>query len=89
MTADDDVLTAIMAVELAAKAPMELVLRPLTALQLTGLIQLALRHPQVSTHLRNTAATFIHGIEAFFADCPMTLDVVRRGNDPGEDLDWR
>jgi hypothetical protein len=89
--ADADAIVRAMAREVAAKveeSPMELVLRPETVIQLTGLVQLALRHPGVSPTLRATAGRFLTGVREYFADCPTVLDVIRRGDDPGEDLPW-
>jgi hypothetical protein len=76
-----------LAVEIIEKAPtpMEIVLHPMSAFQLTGLLQLALRHPDVSPELRETAERFLAGVREYFADCPAVLDVVRRGDDPAED----
>jgi hypothetical protein len=76
-----------MTTELLGKAdrPMEIVFHPLTVFQLTGLVQLALRHPRVSPELQETARRFLAGVREYFADCPAVLDVVRRGDDPGED----
>jgi hypothetical protein len=86
---DDDQILGALARELAAKAsgPFEVVLRPLTALHLAGLIQLALRHPaarQRASHLA-TGGAFLAGVRAYFADCPAVLEVLRRGDDPAED----
>jgi hypothetical protein len=78
-----------LALEVATKEPMQLTVQAVTVLQLTGLIQLALRHPHLASpdgsRLRQTAETFLAGVRAYFADCPATLDVVARGDDPGQD----
>jgi hypothetical protein len=86
MTGDDQIVAA-MTRELRDKVdePMEFVCHPVTVIQLTGLIQLALRHPEVSAELRATAERFLSGVREYFADCPTVLDVVRRGDDPAED----
>jgi|SRR5579864_4831180 len=79
-------ITDAMARELRAKAnDMEVVFQPVSVFQLAGLVQLALRHPDVGGSLRETAERFLSGVRAYFADCPTVLDVVRRGDDPAED----
>ena len=85
---DEQLLVGGMAVELQCKAPtpMELVCQPITVFQLTGLLQLALRHPGVTPELRETGTRFLAAVREYFADCPAVLDVVRRGDDPAEDL---
>jgi hypothetical protein len=88
MNSDDDAaLVAAMATELATReAPLEFVLRPLVALQLAGLLQLALRHPGTShSDAGRIAVTFIEHVRAYFADAPATLEVLRRGDDPAYD----
>ena len=65
--------------------PMDIGFQPLTVFQLTGLVQLALRHPHVSPEPRATAGRFLAAVREYFADCPAVLDVVRRGDDPAED----
>jgi hypothetical protein len=75
-----------MARELAAKAaPMEVVLAPVTVFQLTALLQVALRHPEMDGESFKTARRFIAGVCAYFDDCPTVLDIIRRGDDPSED----
>jgi hypothetical protein len=83
----DDQIARTMADEIRrkAKSPMELVCHPVTVFQLTGLIQLALRHPGVTPDLRATAERFLVGVREYFHDCPTVLDTVRRGDDPAED----
>jgi len=83
----DDAIIAAMTDELRRKEehPMELWLRPITVMQLTGLLQLALRHPEVGDENRATAERFLNGARQFFADCPAVLDVIRRGDDPSQD----
>jgi hypothetical protein len=87
MAADEeDALVGLMAEELRQKLePMEVVFRPLTIFQLTGLVQLALRHPQISPELRATGEAFLKGVREYFADSPHVLDVIRCGDDPSED----
>jgi hypothetical protein len=89
MNADIDAeLLAAMVAELETREePLTLVLRPLSALHLAGLLQLALRHPGTSTseaHYR-IAVTFIEHVRAYFADAPAVLEVLHRGDDPAHD----
>jgi hypothetical protein len=85
MMDDDAAITAQMAAELVTRHPMELVLQPMTVLQLVGLVQLALRHPALSADLRDAGQRFVRASQQYFADAPATLDVIRRGDDPRED----
>lgn len=70
------------------EAPITFVLRPLSALHLAGLLQLAMRHPGTgtSTEHQRAATMFLDHVRAYFADCPATLEVLRMGDDPSEDL---
>jgi len=74
-----------MARELATIPPMEIVFSPLTAFQLAGLLQLALRHPGVSPELQKTARRFLEAVRSHFHACPTLLDVLARGDDPAYD----
>ena len=60
-------------------------LSPLEALQLAGLLQLALRHPELTLASRATGALVVQMVRTYFAGCPAVLDVLRRGDDPRED----
>jgi hypothetical protein len=66
--------------------PMVLGLRPLSVVQLAGLIQLALRHDRLSEQLRTVGVSFIDSVREYFAECPATLEVLRRGDDPRYDV---
>jgi hypothetical protein len=88
MSAEDDDLVRRMAAELdRCEAPLEVVLRPVSAFHLAGLLQLALRHPHVEPTSRTVAWTFIEHVRAYFGDhdADAVLDVLRRGDDPRED----
>jgi hypothetical protein len=77
-----------MAVEMQrCETPIEIVLRPLSAFQLAGLLQLALRHPGVDGSAARTGRTFIDHVRGYFGDqrAPAVLEVLRRGDDPRED----
>jgi hypothetical protein len=84
---DEDLLAAMVRELDTREAPITLVLRPLSALHLAGLLQLALRHPGTSTSEahRRIAVTFIEHVRAYFADAPAVLEVLRRGDDPAND----
>ena len=84
----DEQTVAAMAHEIRDKedAPMQIIFHPLTLVQLTGLVQLALRHPDVSADLRVTAERFLTGVRQYFGDAPTVLGVIRRGDDPAQDI---
>jgi hypothetical protein len=81
----EETLIIAMTQEIARKEAMEITFQPFSVYQLTGLVQLALRHPDVPAHTRKVAAQFLAGVRAYFADCPTVLEVIRRGDDPAED----
>jgi hypothetical protein len=84
----DENLLAAMVRELETReAPITFVLRPMSALHLAGLLQLALRHPGTvaSEAHQRIATTFIEHVRAYFADAPATLEVLRLGDDPACD----
>jgi len=86
LTPEDQVVSRL-ATELDAKnEPMELVLQPGTVFQLTALVQLACRHPHVSNAMRVTAERLLAAVREYFTDCPTVLEVVRRGDDPRQDV---
>lgn len=69
-----------------AEEPMVVALQPLSAVQLAGLVQLALRHAGVTEQLRGIATTFVDSVREYFEDCPATLEVLARGDDPTQDV---
>lgn len=82
-----DATTDLLVAELTGKQePMELVLQPGTVFQVTALVQLACRHPEVTDAMRASAERLLVAVREYFADCPTVLDVVRRGDDPREDF---
>jgi hypothetical protein len=85
---DEEKLVARMAEELATREePITFVLRPLSAIQLAGLLQLALRHPGVPPEgAAAVAAVFVAHVRAYFHDAPATLEVLRMADNPSEDL---
>jgi len=84
-TMSDDEAARTMAEELRRKGAMAVSFNPITVFQFAGLIQLALRHPHLSDNLRDTAESFLAGVRKYFADAPVCLDVVQRGDDPSQD----
>jgi hypothetical protein len=89
MTHDEAAMVQGMAKELMEReAPLTLVLRPITSIQIAGLLQLAMRHPGISPDLQRTGQTVLEHVRAFFADCPTVLEVLRRGDDPAHDVPW-
>jgi hypothetical protein len=69
---------------------MELHLRPESVLILVGLVQLAMRHPEVtetdSQAVWIVARRFIEGARKYFAGCPAIIETIDRGESafPGE-----
>jgi hypothetical protein len=64
--------------------PLLIELSPLVAVQLAGLIQLALRHPLMN--LRDVGLEVLETVREYFAECPAVREVLRRGDDPGQDV---
>jgi hypothetical protein len=85
MTDDDREWLELIADELRAHAPMTVTFEPNSVFMLTGLVQLALRHPNVTGVSRDCGERFVASVRRYFADCPFTLEVVRRADDPAED----
>lgn len=87
MTEADYLLKA-MAAELRARdAPTTIVLTPLAALDLAGILQLAMRHPAIhgsKTH-GQTATMVIEHVRGFFHDAPAILEILALGDDPAHD----
>jgi hypothetical protein len=47
--------------------------------QLVALIQQAMRDPRLSPDLYDVGERFLATARDFFADCPLVLDIMRRG----------
>jgi hypothetical protein len=58
----------------------------LTAFQVIGLLQLALRHQGLGPEVRRTGEGLIRDLADWFEEYPACSLVIRRGNDPREDL---
>lgn len=59
-----------------------------TAFQLCGLLQLALRHPDLADTLRDTGVRMVTLFDQVFqqSECPTATLIIRRGNDPGRTM---
>jgi hypothetical protein len=80
---EEAALLANVAAELEATQPnLELTLAPASALQMAGLVQLALRHPGVSPNLRHTAGRYLGHVREYFAEAPAVLELLARGDRP-------
>ncbi len=90
VTALDAALLRTMAAELRAleheDEPMYLMLSPLVAVQIAGLLQLALRHPGTKADIRDAALGFLNAVREYFAESPAVLEILRRGDDPTQDI---
>jgi hypothetical protein len=75
-----------LAFELEDRPPIELVLQPVTALHLAGLLQLVLRHPELRPANREVAEAILASVRFYFTDAPAALEVLRRGDDPTQDI---
>jgi len=71
---------------LDAAEPFLVALSPLIAVQLCGLLQLALRHEGTAGDIRRAACDFLETVREYFADAPATLEILRRGDDPGLEI---
>jgi|SRR5262245_1522414 len=61
--------------------PLQLNLRPMSALFLACVVQRALRDPELAQPPRDVCTTFVHGIQNYFADCYAVVDVIAAGDD--------
>jgi hypothetical protein len=85
----DQQLAERLAAELATHPPIEVVLTATGGLHLAGMLQLVLRHPHIAGSTRDTAIAIIEQLRVYFADAPATSEVLRRGDDPGQDRPFR
>jgi hypothetical protein len=81
---DEEIVHA-MAREMASKGGCEFHFSPQSMLRAVAVFQLAARHPRLDDGHRRFIRTFVEHARAFFADCPLVLEVIRRGDDPRED----
>jgi hypothetical protein len=84
--AEDQAVAVWLGAELIALEPMELGLKPESVFTLVGLVQLALRHPDLPAGPRAFGEQFVGAARAYFTGCPTVLDVIRKGDDPDYDV---
>lgn len=87
--ADEDARAQALALELyTLDQPFELLLQPISLLHLVGLLQLALRHPKIQTESSHAlfAANVVTAARAYFAECPLVLELITQGADPAFDV---
>lgn len=81
---DDADLLARVADEIGTKHErghvLALTLRPSTAFDLAGLIQLALRHPGLGVRLQQQGAQLVGAVRTFYGDSPGVLAVLAAGD---------
>jgi hypothetical protein len=80
MSEPEDATIDAMARELETYGTLELVLQPISALQLAGVVQLALRHPDLAGAPREAAIRFVAGVRAYFQTAPTVQAVIDRGD---------
>jgi hypothetical protein len=81
----DEGIAERMADELRRAPIMEVGFLPATVFQLVALVQLALRHPDLSPAVREVGEKFVAAAWVHYADCPTVREVITRGNDPSQD----
>jgi len=59
---------------------------PTEALMIAGLLQLAMRHPDLGVPHRELAAEIVDAVREYFHDAPTALAVIDRGDDPTQDM---
>jgi hypothetical protein len=84
---DTDQIAKLMAEEIRRlREPAILAMPPIEAMQIAGIVQLALRHPQFPDSHRAAAAAILGGVREYFAECPTILDILHHGDNPAEDV---
>lgn len=84
---EDDVHQAF-ACEIQGKNELfEIAFKPITLVQFAGLLQLAMRHQHVPESHREVFEQFMGMVRAYFDDCPTTLGILERGDNPDFDVD--
>jgi hypothetical protein len=100
MSAEDPIVAAVhqheterllaqMATELRVleeDGPLGLIVTPTRAFQLIGVLQLALRHPDLPDSARAAAEEMVESLSEIFTECPGICEVIARGNDPNQDV---
>lgn len=75
---DNDLLAQVTQEIAGKQEAMPMAFAPLSALQLTGLMLLVLKHPELPDSHRDIAHKFIATAQDYFADCPGILELFRR-----------
>jgi hypothetical protein len=92
MISDEELLAQVVREMAAREAPLTLVLKPSTVLNLVALLQLALRHPDIDDAAPESgyvARVLLEHARGFFADAPAIRELIRRGDDPRYDVPRR
>lgn len=76
----DRVLLAQLVDELHVRASFTVTLRPAATLAVAGLLQLALRQPDVSVGTARVGRMCIDRVRAYFDGCPAALEILHRGD---------
>lgn len=83
---DEKTIVTQMTVEMATMGGCEFHFSPISMLRAVGLLQLVNRHPGIKDDERLFIRTFVEHGRRFFAHCPTVLEVIRRGDDPTQDV---
>jgi len=75
-----------MAAEMPHAGSLNLVMSPMEAFRLAGLVQLAMRHPQIGEDNFRAATWFVAHVKQHFAECPAVWHVLHMGDDPAHDV---
>jgi hypothetical protein len=70
---------------IAANGPVVLAIGPSDFYRVVSLLQVAMRHPHITADLRETGLHLVDTAREYFAECPMVLEIISRGNDPACD----
>jgi hypothetical protein len=71
----------------AMPEPMVVAFQPVAMFHIAGLLQIALRHPQVSAEVRLAGGRFLTDIREYFATCPTVLDLLAQ-MDEARERNW-
>src|SRR4051794_41059755 len=79
---DEEGLVASVRHELSTKT--DVLMNATLVFQLVGLIQQSMRDPRLAPELNAVGERFLATARDFFADCPLVLDIMRRGPKTGK-----
>jgi hypothetical protein len=68
-----------------AEGPALLSMSAFALFELAGMLQLVARHPKISPRQREAIELFLDNTREFFAQAPAVLEILERGDDPGQD----